>query len=108
MACHPRYIHTLCAMPLAHICLRRVRIYGPFKNCLAMSAYRPRNVIRSLGVDREPGCTSGRMQPTIPSPSDDEPRAKTQESKARIAQAIAGIDDADARKAAEKQALDEI
>jgi preprotein translocase subunit SecA len=48
------------------------------------------------------------MEPDMQRLSDDELRAKTQEFKARIAAALEGIDDAEARKAAEKQALDEI
>ncbi len=40
--------------------------------------------------------------------SDDELRARTQAFKARVAAAIDGITDAEERKAAEKQALDEI
>jgi preprotein translocase subunit SecA len=48
------------------------------------------------------------MEPGLQQLSDEELRAKTQEFKARIAQAIVGIDDADELKAAEKQALDEI
>src|SRR6201999_1562288 len=48
------------------------------------------------------------MESDVQRLSDDELRAKTQEFKARIAKAIEGIDDAEARKAAEKQVLDEI
>ncbi|HEX3436728.1 MAG TPA: preprotein translocase subunit SecA, partial [Pseudacidobacterium sp.] len=48
------------------------------------------------------------MEPDTQRLSDDELRAKTQEFKARIAKALEGIDDAEERKAAEKQALDEI
>ncbi|QNI34381.1 preprotein translocase subunit SecA [Alloacidobacterium dinghuense] len=48
------------------------------------------------------------MEPNVQRMSDDELRAKTQEFKARIAAAIEGITDAEERKAAEKQALDEI
>src|ERR1700742_2365311 len=48
------------------------------------------------------------MESDVQRLSDDELRAKTQEFKARIAKAIEGIDDAEARKAAEKQTLDEI
>jgi preprotein translocase subunit SecA len=48
------------------------------------------------------------MEPDVQRLSDDELRAKTQEFKARIAAALEGIEDAEARKAAEKQALDEI
>src|ERR1700721_366091 len=48
------------------------------------------------------------MEPEIQRLSDDGLRAKTLEFKARIAKALEGIDDAEARKAAEKQALDEI
>jgi preprotein translocase subunit SecA len=48
------------------------------------------------------------MEPEINKLSDEELRAKTAEFKARIAQRLEGITDADARKEAEKAALDEI
>ncbi|HYK35998.1 preprotein translocase subunit SecA [Alloacidobacterium sp.] len=48
------------------------------------------------------------MEPDVQRLSDDELRAKTQEFKARVAAALEGIDDAEERKAAEKQALDEV
>ena len=52
--------------------------------------------------------TISAMEPEIQRLSDDELRAKTQAFKARVAAAIEGIEDAEARKAAEKQILDEI
>jgi preprotein translocase subunit SecA len=52
--------------------------------------------------------TISAMEPEIQRLSDDGLRAKTLEFKARIAKALEGIDDAEARKAAEKQILDEI
>jgi preprotein translocase subunit SecA len=48
------------------------------------------------------------MEPEVQRLSDNELRAKTQEFKTRIAAALEGITDAVERKAAEKQALDEI
>ena len=52
--------------------------------------------------------TISALEPEIQRLSDDELRAKTQAFKARVAAAIEGIEDAEARKAAEKQILDEI
>jgi preprotein translocase subunit SecA len=52
--------------------------------------------------------TINAMEPEIQRLSDDELRAKTQAFKARVAAAIEGINDAEERKTAEKQALDEI
>ncbi len=48
------------------------------------------------------------MEPEIKMLSDEDLRAKTAEFKARIAAKLEGITDADAKKAAEKDALDEI
>ncbi|MGB9229711.1 MAG: preprotein translocase subunit SecA, partial [Terracidiphilus sp.] len=48
------------------------------------------------------------MEPEIKKLSDEELRAKTAEFKSRVAARLDGIDDADAKKEAEKAALDEI
>ncbi len=48
------------------------------------------------------------MEPEIEKLSDEELKARTTEFKARIAVRLEGIDDAEARKKAEKEALDEI
>jgi len=52
--------------------------------------------------------TINALEPDVQRLSDDELRGKTQEFKARIATAVEGINDAEQRKAAEKQMLDEI
>ncbi|MGC1297783.1 MAG: preprotein translocase subunit SecA [Alloacidobacterium sp.] len=52
--------------------------------------------------------TMNALEPDVQRLSDDELRAKTQEFKARIAAAVEGISDAEERKAAEKQVLEEI
>jgi len=52
--------------------------------------------------------TINAMEPDVQRLSDDDLRAKTQDFKARIAAALDGITDAEERKAAEKQILDEI
>jgi len=48
------------------------------------------------------------FEPAIQRMSDDELRAKTAEFKSRVAQKVLGIEDKDALKAAEREALDEI
>jgi preprotein translocase subunit SecA len=48
------------------------------------------------------------LEPQVKALSDEELRAKTVEFRARIAQAIEGITDEEARKTAEKQALDDL
>jgi preprotein translocase subunit SecA len=48
------------------------------------------------------------LEPEVERLTDEQLRGKTVEFRARIATALEGIDDADARKAAEKQVLDEI
>ncbi len=52
--------------------------------------------------------TINSLEPEVQRLSDDELRARTQAFKARVDAAIDGITDAEERKAAEKQALDEI
>jgi len=52
--------------------------------------------------------TISALEPEVQQFSDEQLRAKTQEFRARIAAALGGIEDADARIAAEKQVLDEI
>jgi preprotein translocase subunit SecA len=52
--------------------------------------------------------TINAFEPDVQRLSDDGLRAKTQEFKARVAAAVEGITDADERKTAEKQVLDEI
>ena len=52
--------------------------------------------------------TINAFEPDVQRLSDDGLRAKTQEFKARVAAAVEGITDAEERKAAEKQVLDEI
>ena len=52
--------------------------------------------------------TINAFEPAVQRLSDDELRAKTQEFKARVAAAVEGITDAEERKTAEKQVLDDI
>jgi preprotein translocase subunit SecA len=52
--------------------------------------------------------TINRMEADIKQLSDEQLRAKTFEFRARIAERLKGVDDPDARKAAEREALDEV